>query len=123
MAGPTSCDEPSPMPTSLRERLQADLPDAMRARDRDLTSVLRTTLAAIANAEAVDHIGSNPAAGVGTNDVDRRELSDEEILTIVVAERDRLRELGAEMTAIGQHDEASSLLEQAAVLHRYVTAI
>ena len=38
--------------SDLHKRLRADLTDALRARDRESVRVLRTVLAAIANAEA-----------------------------------------------------------------------
>jgi hypothetical protein len=46
----------------LRDRLQSSLKSAMRERDATATSVLRTTLSAIANAEAVE-VPAGDAAG------------------------------------------------------------
>jgi uncharacterized protein YqeY len=53
----------------LRERLQAGLAPALRAGDAARVSVLRTTLAAVANAEAVDASGARPASGAFAGDV------------------------------------------------------
>lgn len=100
--------------------MHADLPGAMRARDRDLVAVLRSTLAAIANAEAVDAGGSRPQAGLNTNEVARRHLDDVEIAAIVIAERDRLLGLSAQMQDLGQHDESARLRVQATALDRYL---
>ena len=47
---------------SLRERLSRALPAAMKARDRVAVAALRSALAAIANAEAVDPSRSPPPA-------------------------------------------------------------
>jgi uncharacterized protein YqeY len=47
---------------SLRERLSRALPVAMKARDRVAVAALRSALAAIANAEAVDPSRSPPPA-------------------------------------------------------------
>ena len=44
--------------TTVTDRLRSDLRDAMRARDRDAVTALRTALAAIANAEAPPDDGS-----------------------------------------------------------------
>ena len=60
--------DPVRMAPSLRERLQAGLPAAMKAGDRLRVSVLRTTLAAIANAEAVDASATRPARGAFAGD-------------------------------------------------------
>jgi uncharacterized protein len=47
---------------SLRERLSGALPAAMKARDRVAVAALRSALAAIANAEAVDPSRASPPA-------------------------------------------------------------
>lgn len=100
--------------------MQADLTAAIRRRDRDVISVLRTTLTAIGNAEAVDASGSEPQVGIGANEADRRELTEEEIAALVLGERDRLHELSAEMSQIGQSEEAARLHAQAAILNLYL---
>ncbi len=110
------------MTKTLRAQIQADLTAAIRRRDRDVVSALRTTLAAISNAEAVDNGHSTPRVGVGANDVERRALSSDEIADIVIRERDRLRELSAEMGQIGQQEEAARLHTQAAILDFYLAA-
>lgn len=92
----------------------------MRARDRDLVAVLRSTLGAIANAEAVDEAGSAPTNGVASNEAVRRHLDEGHVVALVVAERDRLRELSGEMSELGQIEEATSLSTQAAALDRYL---
>ncbi|MFD0328421.1 hypothetical protein ACFQZC_09725 [Streptacidiphilus monticola] len=50
-------------PVNLRTRLRDALTDAMRARDKAAVGVLRATLAAIDNAEAVPLDGRAPRAG------------------------------------------------------------
>jgi uncharacterized protein YqeY len=59
----------------LRERLQAGLAPALRAGDATRLSVLRTTLAAVANAEAVDASGARPASGAFAGDVPAADLA------------------------------------------------
>ena len=79
---------------SLRERLRAALKTAMKARDRDTVSALRSTLAAIDNAEAVDASAMAPGAlaieqspvGVGVAEVERRNLTEDQVAEIVRTE-------------------------------------
>ena len=59
--------------------MQADLTAAMKARDSSQVAVLRATLGALANAEAVA-APSGPVsltAAAGTTEVARRELTDD----------------------------------------------
>jgi len=86
--------------SELADRLRADLTTALRARDRARASVLRTVLGAIANAEAVPVPQGAPplaqgpiagaALGLGAAEVPRRELTEDDVRAILVAERDDL---------------------------------
>jgi uncharacterized protein YqeY len=115
----------------MRDRLREDLAGAMKARDRVAITVLRTTLAAIDNAEAVDVSSSEPrgtgshhvagsSAGVGSSDVTRRVLSDAEIGTIIREEFDERWQAAAEYEKLGRVDAADALRREAAVLDRYL---
>ena len=106
------------MDSSLQRRLQADLRVAIEQRDALRLSVLRTTLAALSNAEAVDP--GNYAPGV--TEVPRRVLPDEEIRCVVERERDELRATARGMHRVGAHDRARELLRQADVLDGYLVA-
>ena len=101
--------------------MQSDLKAAMSARDRATVAVLRTTLAALSNAEAVSADGSRPATGAFANEVDRRELDDADIRRIVGAERAELASSADEYDAVGQADEAAGLRAQVGVLDRYLS--
>ena len=101
------------------DRIRADLPAAMKARDSSRVAVLRTTLAALANAEAVDP--SNPTARTGLlGDVARIELTDDDVRDIICRERDELRASERELSALGQSDAAAELAARAAVLDAYL---
>ena len=83
---------------SLRDELQLALHTAMRARDRQAVSLYRSTLAAIENAEAVpldDDMRASAVEqaplGVGAADVERRELSDDEVEAVVRREAEERR--------------------------------
>src|SRR5947209_11836859 len=106
------------MDSSLRRRLQADLRVAIEQRDALRLAVLRTTLSALSNAEAVDP--GNYAPGV--TEVPRRVLPDEEIRCVVERERDELRATARGMHRVGAHDRARELLRQADVLDGYLVA-
>ena len=73
----------------LRDRLRAALPAALKARDRTAVAALRSALAAIDNAEAVDasdvHAGAIEASapGPGAAERPRRELTESDIDDIV----------------------------------------
>ncbi len=99
--------------------MQSDLPAAIKSQDAARVSVLRTTLAAVANAEAVDPSRSQARAGL-LGDVERRELSHEDVRSIVVGERNALRRAAGEMRSFGQATEAADLATQAAILDEYL---
>ena len=88
----------------MRERLAADLTDALRAKDLRRVKVLRAALAAIANAEAVD--ASTVARGV--TEVARRELTDDDVRAVLVAEHDELVAAVADLRA---HDRDTTDLD------------
>src|SRR5215208_2892581 len=78
----------------IRARMRRGLVDAMKARDQQAVAALRSTLARIDNAEALDaepalYSGEgHPAVagsvlGVGAADVDRRVLMPEEMAALV----------------------------------------
>jgi hypothetical protein len=99
----------------LRAALQHDLGVAMRGRDASRVAVLRTTLAAIGNAEAVDASGPSVRTGL-LGDVARRELTECDVRDIVATERDELLVAADEMRSLGQQAAASDCEQRAAVL-------
>jgi len=105
------------MALSIREQMQSDLRAAMQARQRVAVSVLRATLAAIANAEAVDPATADRHA----TEVDRKHLTGDDIAAIVTVERDDLRAASKEMASLRQDEKAAELAEQAALLDGYLS--
>ena len=92
----------------------------MNARDGVAITVLRTTLAAIDNAEAVDaspreprgtgsHHVAGTSVGVGSSDVTRRVLSDADIGAIIREEFDERRQAATEYEKLGRVDVADAL--------------
>lgn len=92
----------------------------MSARDRTTVAALRTTLAALSNAEAVSADGSRPATGTFANEVDRKELDEADVLAVLERERAELAASAEEYEAVGQGDEAAALRAQLAVLDHYL---
>src|SRR5687767_8040259 len=110
-----------PAMSALRDQMQADLRTAMKARDALRVAVLRTTLAAFANAEAVAASPTTrPALGLYAGEAERRELTDDDIHAVVAAERDELRAAAADMRAGGHDDEAAEREAKAAILDAYL---
>jgi uncharacterized protein YqeY len=109
---------------SLRVRLRQALPEAMRARDKAAVSALRSTLAALDNAEAVpEDVNAGRAAaleqapvGVGVTEARRRELSEPAVADVVRAEADERLEVADQLTAPEHADRAARLRAEAAVL-------
>jgi uncharacterized protein YqeY len=101
---------------ALRERLEADLRVALSRRDALRLSVLRTTVAAVSNAEAVDP----SLVPEGVSEVPRRELGEDDVRRIVEQERDELRTTAVRMRRVGADDRARELSAQARVLDGFL---
>ena len=113
------------MSTDLRALLQSSLLPAMRAGDKDTVAVVRSALAAIANAEAVPVESATPltdgpiagaAVGLGSTEAARRELSEDEVREIVEGERQERIRAAEESEAGGLGEYAARLRTQAAAL-------
>ncbi|CAL9623412.1 hypothetical protein SUDANB2_05899 [Streptomyces sp. enrichment culture] len=113
---------------SLRLRLRAALPEAIRSRDKAAVSALRGTLAALDNAEAVPLDEDSPRAGAleaspagaGATEAARRELGEREVLDVVRAEADERLEAAARLTAPAHAARAERLRAEAQVLLRFL---
>ena len=108
-----------------KSSLRAALRDALRSRQMHAVAVIRETLAALDNAEAVDASAAPPVqqgvfagsvAGLGAGEVPRRLLSAEAATAIVDREIQDRRDAAAQYSALGRHDEASTLRLQVEVL-------
>jgi len=117
-------------PQALRAALRRHLTSAMKARELDAVSALRTAIAAIDNAEAVPapeqgsattsgHI-AGARAGVGAAEAARRDLSGSQQRAIL---RDQVTGYTADADryeALGQPDAARRLRSQARLLTAYL---
>jgi uncharacterized protein len=115
---------------AFREEVRRDLRTALKSRQLETVSVLRTMIAAIDNAEAVrpeaqtprsaDSTVAHSSPGVGSTEVPRRELDMTAVHAIV---GDLLREYKTQerhYRSMHQHDAADRLRRQARVLHSYL---
>jgi uncharacterized protein len=96
----------SDTPTPLKERLRTDLTAAMRSRDKVRSGTIRMVLAAISEAEVA---GS-----------EARELTDQQVLDVVVREAKKRREAREAFTAAGRAELADKEQAEAAVLTDYL---
>jgi len=117
-----------PTTLSLRRRLRDALVAAMKERDRVAVTVLRSTLAAIDNAEAIDApaaaggssaIESSPV-GIGVAEVERRALSEEDIVQIVRAEMTDREAAALEYDRAGRPERAEALRAEAQALSSHL---
>ena len=126
----------------LHDRLRRALPAAMKARDRPAVTALRSALAAIDNAGAVDPAQDPTAprdqgtastaavpsefagtvAGVGATEVERRGLSQAQMEEIVCAEIADRETAAASYEHAGQLDPAERLRAEAEVLRAHLNA-
>ena len=92
--------------TPLKERLRTDLTAAMRSRDKVRSGTIRMVLAAISEAEV---------AGTAA-----RELTDEQVLDVVVREAKKRREAREAFAAAGRSELADKEEAESAVLADYL---
>jgi uncharacterized protein YqeY len=92
----------------LKERLRADLTDAMRSRDQVRLRTLRMALTSITNEEV-----SGSAV---------HELSDEDIVKVLAREAKKRREAAEAFAAAGRADQAEAERAEGDVLATYLPA-
>ncbi len=110
-------------------RLRRDLTAALKARDSVTVAALRSALAALDNAGAVEvpatraegteHIaGTTP--GVGATDTARRVLSEHDARAILRSQVEEHRRAADEYVRVGRHDIAERRRTEAAALTAYL---
>lgn len=92
--------------TTLKARLQHDLHDSMRARDKVRSGTLRMTLTSITNAEVAGD--------------EARELSDDEVLKVVAKEAKKRKEAAAAFISAGRPELAATEEAELVVLEAYL---
>jgi uncharacterized protein YqeY len=94
--------------STLKDQLEADLRDSMKARDELLTSTLRMALAAVRTAEV---------AGAQA-----RQLSEDEVLGVLTREAKKRREAAEAFTGAGRSEAADKERAEERILERYLPA-
>lgn len=94
--------------SELKDRLQADLTTAMRGRDELTTATIRMALAAITTEEVAGRSA--------------RQLSDDEVLTVLAREAKKRREAAEAFSSAGRAELAEREREEGTVLDRYLPA-
>jgi hypothetical protein len=92
----------------LKERIRADLSDAMRARDQVQLRALRMALTSITTEEVA---GDSP-----------RDLSDDEVVKILTREAKKRREAAEAFESAGRAEQAAAERAEGEVLARYLPA-
>ena len=93
-------------PTPLKERLRTDLTAAMRSRDKLRSGTIRMVLSAISEAEVAGK--------------EARELTDEQVLDVLVREAKKRREAQEAFAGAGRPELAEKEQSEAAVLADYL---
>jgi uncharacterized protein YqeY len=100
--------------------LRGDLEKALRNRDQVEISTLRTLVAAVENATAVEvETSAEPKLGLG-HDQPRRVLSDDDVAEIILSERDELVDAATRYRELGLVDEVADLERRARIVERYL---
>ncbi|MGB8362284.1 MAG: hypothetical protein WCE80_12880 [Acidimicrobiia bacterium] len=103
------------------ERLRADLTEARRKRAVVEASMIRTLIAAIENAEAVESAPSvEPKRGLG-HDVPRKVLTERDISVIIEREHSEVAEALAHYRDLGLTNQVEEMERRLTVVERYRT--
>ena len=109
-----------PPQTPVRTRLKDGLKTAMKTRQSAIVSILRTVLAAIDNAEAVELPPKFVPIMGQSNDVPRKVLTETQMRDLVANEIRALQSASAEYEQLGKTEEADTLRNQVAALSEYL---
>ncbi len=93
---------------ALKDQLRADLTTAMKARDDVRTRTIRSALTAVSTAEVAGRTS--------------RELSDDEVVTVLTKEAKRRREAAEAFAAAGRAEQASAERAEGEILGTYLPA-
>jgi len=91
---------------SMKDQLRSDLTTAMKARDAVRVRTLRMVMTAVTEAEV--------------SGTEAKELTDQQVLDVIISQAKRRRESEAEFVKAGREDLASKEREEAAVLADYL---
>jgi len=107
---------------NINERLRADLLHARKMRDQSTASILQVVIAALDNAGAVPVLHApdmSPSAGVGSTEVQRRELTADDVQRILQSEITELQQTVKDLKGV-QNSYVDELNSKVAILKKYV---
>jgi uncharacterized protein len=111
----------TPAEERLRAQLSAALRSAMKGRDAVRISALRSLLAALDNASAIDlSTVPRPAAFAASAEALRRELSAQEVTELLAREIAERQAAAARLHSLGRTEQAERALAELSVLAGYV---
>ena len=93
---------------SLKEQIQADLHDAMRAKEKVRSGTLRMVLTSITNEEVAGH--------------EHRDLSDDDVLKVIAKEAKKRKEAASAYTEAGRDELAAQEAAELEILETYLPA-
>jgi uncharacterized protein len=103
----------------LRARLAPDLHAAIKARDGPRVAALRSLIAALDNATAVE-LGSPRGQRLGDSaEVPRKWLSDEDVRTVLAREMDERRDAALALEKHGCYEEAALVRAELEIIEGY----
>ena len=105
---------------AIRNRMKADLTQAMKQRQKAAVTVLRSVLGTIDNAEAVEVDTAYVPMQGQTKDVARKVLTEEDVRVILMNEMAERRAVIAEYEQVGQAAAAEEMRAEVEVIKRYV---
>jgi uncharacterized protein YqeY len=108
------------MGSTLRTALAEALTVALRHGDRPKVAAVRIALAAVANAEAVDASDAGSEERFAPSEVERRQLTESDVESIVRQVRDDMRASSSELRRLGQHERAEELARQADAMSGFI---
>lgn len=106
---------------SIRERLRADLPSAMRDGDQLRVLTIRALLATIDNAGAVEvtDTGYEVRVGLG-HDVERRHVGNDEMRYLIAVEHEDLVDAARQYESLGEQEKAAQFAHRAEIAAAYL---
>lgn len=105
---------------SVQRRLREDLVEALTKRDKVEVSTIRTLIAALENAEAIEDDTKVDVDVVFRPDRPRRELTPEDVRRILQAERSEVALAAEHYRDLGVDEEADELEQRTRIVDRYL---
>lgn len=104
----------------LRQRLEADLRQAIKDRETLTVRTLRSVIGRLDNASAVEQTAAHTPVYGRSADVPRRVLTLEEIHALLRSEANERKAASAQYEQLGQSEHAARLRAESVIVERYL---